>query len=364
MNRGNRLRTDLFVNPTLHSQATDNEGRGLSTQVSLRIILTDANDNPPVFQHSHYRVAIDEGAKKFQQPLYVAATDPDKTSQVEYYIVSENVPNLFSLDPHSGEITVADKDGLNMSNVTTGTVVLVVQATDGKYSSNATVTISVNDVNNNAPVFEQESYVAAIPEALDPNSPVETVKAHDSDSGSNAEIKYHIQKGGFGDFEINELTGEVRVSKKLDYDRHQNYSIEIVAYDGGSRVAQNHRRPRKVRFSFACALPGVPKLTGTTTLTIQLINSNDKQPYFLPTTQRAEVSESAPVGEIVHRLHAVDPDVEYENALLYELSEPISAVDNNGKLVNDSVEFKVGFLQTEVLPSNGSDRLSIFAGLL
>ena len=35
---------------------------------------------------------------------------------------------------------------------------------------------------------------------------------------------------------------------------------------------------------------GSPVLTGTTTLTITVLNSNDKDPYFDPSTQRAEVS--------------------------------------------------------------------------
>jgi hypothetical protein len=39
-----------------------------------------------------------------------------------------------------------------------------VQASDGMFSSVATVTISVHDVNNNHPVFGRESYVASIQE--------------------------------------------------------------------------------------------------------------------------------------------------------------------------------------------------------
>jgi hypothetical protein len=35
---------------------------------------------------------------------------------------------------------------------------------------------------------------------------------------------------------------------------------------------------------------GSPVLTGTTTLTVTVLNSNDKDPYFDPSTQRAEVS--------------------------------------------------------------------------
>lgn len=107
------------------------------------------------------------------------------------------------------------------------------QATDGKFSTNATVSITVNDVNNNAPVFEQSDYDTRVSEDTKEGAIIATVSAHDSDSGSNADIKYHIQKGAFDDFIIDEITGAIRVVKKLDYDNHRNYSIEIIAYDGG-----------------------------------------------------------------------------------------------------------------------------------
>lgn len=99
--------------------------------------------------------------------------------------------------------------------------------------------ITVNDVNNNKPVFQEEIYRATIPEDSKKNTEVQAVVAHDSDSGSNAEVKYRIQKGGFGDFHINEDTGVVYVSQKLDYDRHHKYSIEIIAFDGGMKSYQN-----------------------------------------------------------------------------------------------------------------------------
>lgn len=56
------------------------------------------------------------------------------------------------------------------------------------------------------------------------------------------------------------------ISKKLDFDRRNTYHIEVIGVDQGT-----------------------PSLTGTTTLTISVINSNDKLPYFVPATQRAEV---------------------------------------------------------------------------
>lgn len=96
---------------------------------------------------------------------------------------------------------------------------------------------------------------------------IETLTATDADSGINAEVKYRIQKGAFDDFNISE-TGLVSVARKLDYDRRNTYHIEVIGVDQGT-----------------------PSLTGTTTLTVSILNSNDKLPYFVPATQRAEVNQ-------------------------------------------------------------------------
>lgn len=56
------------------------------------------------------------------------------------------------------------------------------------------------------------------------------------------------------------------VSSKLDFDRRNTYTMEIIAEDKGEQ-----------------------SLTGTATLIVNVINTNDKLPYFIPTTQKAEV---------------------------------------------------------------------------
>jgi hypothetical protein len=86
------------------------------------------------------------------------------------------------------------------------------------------------------------------------------------DTGANAEIEYHIQKGAYDDFQIDNTTGVIVVASKLDFDRRNTYNIEVTAKDHGE-----------------------PSLTGTTTLTVSVNNTNDKTPYFIPTTQKAEV---------------------------------------------------------------------------
>ncbi|XP_066907242.1 cadherin-87A [Halyomorpha halys] len=294
----------------LNLQATDDEGKGQTKVVPLQISLNDNNDNPPTFTSNSYKAIIDEGSNKFEPPLNVQARDIDKTSEVIYSIVDGNINNLFSIDPHSGEVTVTDRNGLDMTNVSSDTIHLIIQAFDGVFKVDCSADITVLDVNNNQPIFEQSEYTITVPEDSPTGTSVETVVAHDADTGINSKLLYRIEKGGFDDFGIDNRTGVVSVISKLDYDRRNNYLIHIIAVDGGT-----------------------PALTGTTTLSISVANTNDKIPFFSPATQRAEIKEDARVGEVVHHLVAQDLDVNSTDALNFAQTEPITAVDKNGKEV-------------------------------
>nr|XP_012234071.1 PREDICTED: cadherin-87A [Linepithema humile] len=215
-------------------KATDDNGEGQTTSVSLRISLIDANDSPPRFLQDKYRAVVDEGAEKFEPELKVQARDKDKTSKITYALVGGNELGLFAVDSDTGEITI--------------------------------------------------------------KSPVDMT---------------------FDDFAINETTGVVTVSRKLDYDEKNTYHVEVIALDKGT-----------------------PSLTGTTTLMIEVENSNDKAPYFTPETQRAEVTEDTPIGTVFATLKATDPDSTNLEALNFAISEPITAIDRNGQRVNDSKSFK------------------------
>lgn len=70
------------------------------------------------------------------------------------------------------------------------------------------------------------------------------------------------------------------------------------------------------------------------------MNSNDKDPYFTPITQRAEVREDTEVGTSFYTLVALDPDIATSEALNYAATEPITAVDKDGNEVTNNDEFK------------------------
>ncbi|CAH0724033.1 unnamed protein product, partial [Brenthis ino] len=308
-------RKDYF----LQYKATDDDGTGQSTVVSLQISLTDSNDNPPVFTTPVYKASIDEDAVKFEPELVVQARDVDTTSDIRYSIVyPPNSP--FWIEPISGRISVLGHAMLNSTE--DNRIDLTVVASDGVHNSTCKVEITIRDVNNHAPVFETDKYEASITEDAPIGMEVAAVKATDLDSGMNAEIKYDIQKGALEAFAIDNATGVVTVASKLDFDRRNTYRIQITATD-----------------------MGIPSLTGSTELTVRIINVNDKKPSFTPPIQRAEVSADAEIGTVFHTLVAVDPDITDNGQLVYELdtNRMIRAVDKNGIEVSSQGAFDEWF---------------------
>lgn len=155
----------------------------------------------------------------------------------------------------------------------------------------------------------EESYVEAVAEDAEVGTTIVQVRATDMDMGANAEVSYDIRKGAYEDFQIDEVTGTVVVASKLDYDRRNTYTMEIIARDHGE-----------------------PPLTGTTTLTVNVINTNDKTPYFVPTTQKAEVS--IPVNRNPRLLFFVD-----YGRCFYRHASPHSGWSRPGRQFLGSFEF-------------------------
>lgn len=100
----------------LSFKATDDDGKGQTSMVPLRITLIDSNDNPPEFSQPTYRIFVDEGAVKFDPELFITAIDKDKTSIVKYSIIAGNKDGFFDIDPDTGKFKIVNNGGLDVSN--------------------------------------------------------------------------------------------------------------------------------------------------------------------------------------------------------------------------------------------------------
>lgn len=137
--------------------------------------------------------------------------------------------------------------------------------------------VRVSDVNDNAPVFLNTPYKTSVPESTPIGTTVfDNLLAEDIDAGVNGLVEYFIVEGtqnytsevsltasdGFGIFEIVfPHQGQITLAKSLDYERIQKYYVTVVASDRARNVSE--------------------RLTATTTLVINVEDSDDLDPSFI-----------------------------------------------------------------------------------
>ena len=107
--------------------------------------------------------------------------------------------------------------------------------THNQQISKCIVKITVKDVNDQVPVFENIGRFSIV-ENSPPNTPVtpNTIRAIDKDAGANAEIEYLLEDSLGGKFSIGRIDGVLRSVKTLDREEQSAYSLSITAIDNGT----------------------------------------------------------------------------------------------------------------------------------
>lgn len=66
--------------------------------------------------------------------------------------------------------------------------------------------------------------------------------------------RYRIQHGSFDDFIIDNQTGLITIARKLDYDKRENYRVEVVASDLGKFSIHSSNFKIEKHFTFYISL--------------------------------------------------------------------------------------------------------------
>ncbi|OXB84779.1 UNVERIFIED_CONTAM: hypothetical protein H355_015901 [Colinus virginianus] len=275
----------------------------------VRVLVLDLNDNAPVFPDPSIVVTFKEDTGSGRQLILDTATDADSgTNGVDhssYRIVSGNEEGRFRLNitlSPSGEgafLHLVSQGGLDRE--ATPSYQLLVQVEDKgepRRRGYLQVNVTVQDINDNPPVFSQTLYQARVPEDAPVGASVLQVAAADADEGTNADIRYRLEggDGGGGEgvsslpFEVDPESGVIRIRERLDYELCQQYSLTVQATDRG-----------------------VPALSGRAEALIRLLDVNDNEPrvkfrYFPATSRFASVDENAAPGTVVALLTVSDAD--------------------------------------------------------
>uniref|UniRef100_A0A5F7ZWY3 Protocadherin Fat 3 n=1 Tax=Macaca mulatta TaxID=9544 RepID=A0A5F7ZWY3_MACMU len=269
-------------------RATDQSpGQSLSSLTTVTITVLDINDNPPVFERRDYLVTVPEDTSPGTQVLAVFATSKDigTNAEITYLIRSGNEQGKFKINPKTGGISVSEVLDYELCK----RFYLVVEAKDGgtpALSAVATVNINLTDVNDNPPKFSQDVYSTVISEDALVGDSVILLIAEDVDSQPNGQIHFSIVNGDRdNEFTVDPVLGLVKVKKKLDRERVSGYSLLVQAVDSG-----------------------IPPMSSTATLNIDISDVNDNSPVFTPANYTAVIQENKPVGTSILQLVVTDRD--------------------------------------------------------
>nr|XP_048698639.1 protocadherin Fat 3 isoform X5 [Caretta caretta] len=258
-----------------------------SSFATVTITVLDVNDNPPVFERRDYLVTVPEDTSPGTKVLAVFATSKDigTNAEITYLIRSGNEKGKFRINSKTGSISVIEALDYEMCK----DFYLRVEAKDGgtpALSAVTTVNINVTDVNDNAPKFNQEAYSAVISEDASVGDSVIMLIAEDQDSPTNGQIHFSIVNGDRdNEFSVDPVLGLIKVKKKLDRERVSGYSLVIQARDSG-----------------------IPPMSSSVTVNIDISDVNDNSPVFTPANYTAVIQENKPVGTSILQLVVTDND--------------------------------------------------------
>ncbi|XP_069932334.1 protocadherin gamma-B1 isoform X15 [Oryctolagus cuniculus] len=278
--------------------AVDGGDPPLSSTTEIRIHVTDANDNAPVFSQDVYRVSLQENVPWGTSVLQVTATDQDEGVNAEITYAFLKAPTstglFFSLNPNTGEITTNGTLDFEERN----RYVLGIEAKDGGvHTAHCNVQIEISDVNDNAPEVTFMSFSSQIPEDSDLGTVIALIKVRDRDSGQNGVVTCYVQ--GEVPFKLESTSKnyyKLVIDRTLDREKISEYNITITATDRGK-----------------------PPLSSSISVTVHISDVNDNAPVFHQAAYVVHVPENNPPGASIAQVSASDPDVGPNGQVSYSI---------------------------------------------
>uniref|UniRef100_A0A3P9N0T3 Cadherin-12 n=1 Tax=Poecilia reticulata TaxID=8081 RepID=A0A3P9N0T3_POERE len=300
-------------------------------QSEFIIKVQDINDNAPQFLNEPYVSSIPEMSPVGTTVAQVTATDADDpmfgNNAKLIYSILQGEP-YFSVQPKTGIVVTSWAD---MNREAREEYLVVVQVKDmlglsGGYSSTTTVTVTLTDVNDNGPTFQQHVYTFALPENAAIGTTVGRIMAEDGDIGTNAKMTYRLEddlnESSTFIIETDPVTqeGVILLAMPLDYESKRRYTMVAEA-------ANNHPDTR--------FLP-LDEFSDRTTLKI-FVEDVDEPPVFLSALYEWKIPENAAVGTVVGTVSARDTDT-VNNPIRYSIDKKTDATNafkidpNNGTI--------------------------------
>ncbi|KAM9498240.1 protocadherin gamma-A12-like isoform 16-T16 [Salvelinus alpinus] len=289
---------DYEEQPIYELRVLAKDGAGLVSYTKVLIDITDVNDNAPVILIKTLTNPIPENVLPGTEVGIINVQDKDSEGNRQVRCsIQQNVP--FKLNPsiknYYSLVTTSELDREIISDYN-----ITITATDEgspPLSSSKIINLSVSDVNDNPPVFDEPSYSTYVTENNKPGSSMCSVTARDPDWRQNGTVVYSLLPSGVNGvpvssfLSINGDTGVIHAVRAFDYEQFRSFKVHVVARDNGS-----------------------PPLSRNVTVSVFITDENDNSPQILYPAPAGNslmtemVPKAALAGSLVSKVIAVDAD--------------------------------------------------------
>ena len=285
--------------------AFDRGSPSLSSTATVLVTVEDLNDNPPRFTRL-YSVNVTENAAYGTELLTVSINDRDtpENANVSFSLTEEDGGDTFAINPLSGLVTVRGQ----LDREVQEEYALKVQVADDAWKVHTTISVLVQDENDNRPVFDSKNYEFTLPHPANGSLPhVGKVHALDRDApGPNSALVYSLShRSEF--FSLDGQSGRIGVKSRLPFSRRTDsgppgasednvYQLRVLATDLGT-----------------------PPRSSECEVKISVVGGNEHAPKFVGEEAQEillALPRTLPLGTVVATLRANDEEdgeeVEYD----------------------------------------------------
>ncbi|XP_042339002.1 protocadherin beta-16-like, partial [Plectropomus leopardus] len=255
--------------------AVDGGEPQLSGTVQINVNVLDSNDNAPSFTQKIYKSTMRENSPAGTVVITVSATDLDEGSngKISYAVLNsvDDASEIFDINSETGEVRLVGSTDFEKKRQ----YQMRVQASDeGGLTDSSKVIVEIIDTNDNIPAINIMSKSSVVTEDIKPGTVVTIVNIQDPDSGENGKVQCYINENiPFSVSSTSNNFYSIVTDSDLDREKASEYNITVT-----------------------CSDEGVPSLSSSVTLTLQISDVNDNAPVFEKSSYEAYIVENNTPG--------------------------------------------------------------------
>ena len=291
--------------------------------VSVTLFIISVNEFDPQFSQASYNTinaSYPEGEYSSEVIATAECRDSDVGTGAFQDIELHNLPGELSsvvglmVDHPAGTAQVVLNGTLDYDSIRLSQLEIELRCYDNGDPARgdiATITLNIQDIDDNLPVFSSDTYTASVSESLSAGEEVLTLQCSDGDYGAGALVGMEFNDSAVSStFSLDPSSGVLSLRQALDYDTGpQQYRIVVRCYDSSGNEA----------FSV---------------VTVSVRGVNDEPVHFTQPLYQFTVNRLEPPNDVVVGIVKTRDGDRGEQTITYSMEDnPNFGIDNEGNIL-------------------------------